>query len=86
MKRIKENTNVWLIMRPFEMVDAKTIIPNGLSIRSGKRAPMARYFGSMIVFNRVAKYENMKNMPSVIPIWPKRSMTRQNNYFIIYKN
>lgn len=61
-------------MRPFEMEEAKTIIPNGLSIISGKRAPIARYRGSMMVFNRGAKYETKKNIPSVIPICPKRSM------------
>ena len=71
-------------MRPFEMVEAKTIIPNGLSIRSGKRAPIARYFGFMIVFNLGAKYENTKNIPSVTPICPKSSMIVQGTSFLIY--
>jgi hypothetical protein len=71
-------------MRPFEMVDAKTIIPSGLSIKSGRRAPTARYLGSMIVFNRGAKYENTKNIPSVIPMCPNSSMIVQSNSFLIY--
>jgi hypothetical protein len=56
------------------MVEAKIIIPTGLSIISGRRAPTARYLGSMIVFNRGAKYENKKKIPSVIPICPNSSM------------
>jgi hypothetical protein len=56
------------------MVEAKTIIPSGLSIKSGRRAPIARYLGSMIVFNRGAKYDIPKNTPSVMPICPKRSI------------
>ena len=67
------------IMRPFEIVDAKTISPNGLSIKSGRRAPTTRYLLSMIVFNRGAIYENTKNIPSVIPICPKSSMVTQRN-------
>jgi hypothetical protein len=66
------------------MVEAKTIIPNGLSIRSGKSAPIARYLGSMIVFNRGAKYENIKNIPSVTPICPNRSIIIQGTSFLIY--
>jgi len=61
------------------MVDAKTIIPNGLSIKSGKRDPITRYLKSMIVFNRGAIYENTKNIPSVIPICPKSSMVTGRN-------
>src|SRR5665647_3099822 len=55
------------------MVEAKTIIPSGLSIKSGRRAPIARYLGSMIVFNRGAKYDIPKNTPSVMPICPKEA-------------
>ena len=69
-------------MRPFEMVDAKTIIPNGLSIKSGSRDPTARYLGSMIVFNRGAKYENTKNIPSVMPVCPKSSMVKRTNLYL----
>ena len=61
-------------MRPFEMEETKTIIPNGLSIISGKRDLTTRYLGSMMSFNRGTKYENIKNIPSVIPICLKRSM------------
>jgi len=66
-------------MRPLEIDEEKTIIPNGLSIRSGKSAPTARYLGSMIVFNFGAKYANKKNIPSVTPICPKSNIITQSD-------
>jgi hypothetical protein len=69
-------------MRPFEMLEANTIIPNGLSIKSGSRDPTARYLGSMVVFNRGAKYENMKNIPSVIPMCPKISIIKRTTLYL----
>ena len=64
------------------MEEANTIIPNGLSIISGSKDPTARYLGSMIVFNLGTKYENMKNIPSVIPIWPNSSMIKRTNLYL----
>lgn len=67
------------------MEEAKTIIPNGLSIKSGRRDPTARYLGSMTVFNLGTKYENKKNIPSVIPICPNSSMIIRTIFFYIIK-
>lgn len=70
-------------MRPFSKVEAKIIIPKGLSIKSGKRAPMAKYLGSIIVFSRGMKNPSPKNIPNVTPICPKRSI-EINKTSVIY--
>ena len=62
-------------MRPVVMVEAKITIPRGLSIMSGRRAPMTRYFGSIIVFSCGRNIQSPKNTPKVTPMWPKRSIT-----------
>jgi hypothetical protein len=61
-------------MRPVVMVEAKITIPRGLSIKSGRITPMARYFGSIIVFSRGKNNPSTKNNPNVTPMWPKRSI------------
>ena len=71
-------------MRPLEKVEAKMIIPIGLSIKSGKRAPTAKYFGSIIVLSRGMKIPSPKNIPSVTPMCPKRSIVNKNTV-VIYK-
>jgi hypothetical protein len=53
---------------------AKITLPRGLSIKSGGRAPMARYNGFIIVFNRGARIKSPKNILSVTPICPKRNI------------
>lgn len=73
-KRVKENNNVWAIIRPFAMVEEKRTIPRGLSIKSGRSDPMTRYVGSIMVLNCGMKNANPKNTPSVTPICPKRSI------------
>jgi hypothetical protein len=61
-------------MRPFSKVEAKITLPRGLSIRSGKRAPIARYFGSIVVLSRGIKIPSPKNTPNVTPTCPKISI------------
>jgi len=50
-------------MRPLEKVEAKITSPIGLSIRSGRIAPIARYRGSMIFLNLGIKIPSPKNYP-----------------------
>jgi hypothetical protein len=69
-------------MRPFEMEEAKTIIPNGLSIISGKRAPTARYLGSMMVFTRGATYENIKKYPKCNSNMSKKKHDNLKEFFL----
>lgn len=51
------------MIRPFAKVEAKIIIPTGLSIKSGRRAPMAKYFGSIIVLSGVLKSQVRRILP-----------------------
>ncbi len=60
----RENNGVWPIMRPFAIVVAKITLPKGLSIRSGRRAPMIRYFGFIIAFSRGTKIPSTKIYPT----------------------
>jgi hypothetical protein len=56
------------------MVAEYIIIPRGLSIKSGRRDPMTRYVGYIIVCNCGMKTKSPKNIPNVTPICPKRSI------------
>lgn len=71
------------MIRPFAKVEAKIIIPTGLSIKSGRRAPMAKYFGSIIVLSRGIKIPSKKNTPNVTPICPKRSIANYQDFSYI---
>ena len=46
---VTENNNVCVIILPFAMAEGKIIVPRGLSIKSGRRDPITRYAGSIIV-------------------------------------
>jgi hypothetical protein len=61
-------------MRPFEIMEANIMLPIGLSIKSGRIAPIARYLGSIIVLSRGIKNTSPKNMPNEMPRCPKRSI------------
>ncbi len=47
-------------MRPFARVEAKIIFPRVLSIKSGKRTPITKYFGSTVVLSRGMKIASTK--------------------------
>jgi len=50
-------------MRPFEIMEANIMLPIGLSIKSGRIAPIARYLGSIIVLSRGIKIQVRKIFP-----------------------
>jgi hypothetical protein len=61
-------------MRPFEILEANIILPIGLSIKSGRIAPIARYLGSIIVLSQGIVNSSPKNMFNEMPGCPKRSI------------
>ena len=52
-------------MRPFAMVEAKITLPRSLSIKSGRRDPMTKYFGFKIFLNRGKK---IRSCPQIIEL------------------
>ena len=50
-------------MRPFSRVEAKITLPSGLSTKSGRRAPIIRYVGFIIVLNCGMKNATPKIFP-----------------------
>jgi hypothetical protein len=71
-------------MRPVEIVEAKIIMPSGLSIRSGRRAPTSRYLGSIIVFSRGIRKQMKRNIPKVTPRCPKSNIDFYKMYNYMY--
>lgn len=71
-------------MRPVEKVEAKMISPSGLSMRSGRRAPIARYLGSKIVLSRGINIQMKRNIPKVTPRCPKSSIELGKFHYYIY--
>ena len=83
-RRVRENNNVWAIIRPFAMVEGKITLPKGLSIKSGRSDPITRYVGSIIILNCGMKNASPKNTPRVKLICPKRSIENKRHPSYIY--